>query len=229
MQGAVMVSQGAEAKVYRIRDYPLGSGGPVVATAIVKERFPKRYRHPDLDRAITSQRMKAEAKNMARAAKAGIAAPVVYHSDKRTSRIFMEDVGERSVKAILWADRGVGGTKYSESAVKVCSELGRVVALLHDADIVHGDLTTSNFVARSLDPLVLAPVDFGLSFGSASTEDKAVDLYVLERAFLCTHLESEGLVAEVLASYARQSTKSEQVLKRLEQVRQRGRKKLAFG
>jgi TP53 regulating kinase-like protein len=30
-------------------------------------------------------------------------------------------------------------------------------------------------------------IDFGLSFMSNSVEDKAVDLYVLERALLATH------------------------------------------
>ena len=36
-------------------------------------------------------------------------------------------------------------------------------------------------------------IDFGLSFNSASVEDKAVDLYVLERAFSSTHPDSESL------------------------------------
>ena len=34
-------------------------------------------------------------------------------------------------------------------------------------------------------------IDFGLSFFSALAEDKAVDLYVLERAFSSTHPEAE--------------------------------------
>ena len=36
-------------------------------------------------------------------------------------------------------------------------------------------------------------IDFGLSFISALAEDKAVDLYVLERAFASTHPNSEPL------------------------------------
>ena len=39
-------------------------------------------------------------------------------------------------------------------------------------------------------------IDFGLSFQSHSIEDKAVDLYVLERAFLSTHPNSEKFVNE---------------------------------
>jgi TP53 regulating kinase-like protein len=232
--GASFLGQGAEAKVYRIQDYTIGSEGEVVKTAIVKERFAKRYRHPELDRTITAQRTRSEAKNIARAIRAGIPAPRVYFVDKRAARIIMEDVGTRSVKALLWADHtatAATGRPYSNAARECCAELGRVVAMLHDADIVHGDLTTSNFMVRTDAPFVLAPIDFGLSFGSASVEDKAVDLYVLERAFLCTHLESDALVAAALDSYAVTSFpfKSQSVLRRLEQVRQRGRKKIAFG
>lgn len=41
-------------------------------------------------------------------------------------------------------------------------------------------------------------IDFGLSYNSTLAEDKAVDLYVLERAFLSTHPNSETLVSFVL-------------------------------
>ena len=45
-------------------------------------------------------------------------------------------------------------------------------------------------------------IDFGLSFISALVEDKAVDLYVLERAFSSTHPDSEPMFASVLSAYA---------------------------
>ena len=37
-------------------------------------------------------------------------------------------------------------------------------------------------------------IDFGLSFVSGKLEDKAVDIYVLKRAFISTHPGSEDLV-----------------------------------
>jgi TP53 regulating kinase-like protein len=37
-------------------------------------------------------------------------------------------------------------------------------------------------------------IDFGLSSGRCNIEEMAVDLYVLERAFLSTHPNSEHLV-----------------------------------
>lgn len=41
-------------------------------------------------------------------------------------------------------------------------------------------------------------IDFGLSFVSSLAEDKAVDLYVLERAFASTHSDSEPWFDAVL-------------------------------
>eukprot|EP00984_Skeletonema_dohrnii_P021095 scaffold10438_cov102-Skeletonema_dohrnii-CCMP3373.AAC.3 len=78
-----------------------------------------------------------------------------------------------------------------------------------------------------------------------SAEEKAVDLYVLERAFLSTHPESEPLVEEVLNGYREffeglgnsndGSTEgayghvAKAIFNRLEQVRLRGRKRECFG
>ena len=47
-------------------------------------------------------------------------------------------------------------------------------------------------------------IDFGLSYHSSLVEDKAVDLYVLERAFASTHPDSEPLFSAVLNAYARE-------------------------
>lgn len=46
-------------------------------------------------------------------------------------------------------------------------------------------------------------IDFGLAYTSMLAEDKAVDLYVLERAFTSTHPESEPLFSSVLDAYKR--------------------------
>jgi tRNA A-37 threonylcarbamoyl transferase component Bud32 len=51
----------------------------------------------------------------------------------------------------------------------------------------------------------------------------------LERAFLSTHPRLSAVFAAVLAAYASAGAAQQTTLERLEQVRQRGRKKLAFG
>jgi TP53 regulating kinase-like protein len=62
--------------------------------------------------------------------------------------------------------------------------VGTELAMIHDQDCIHGDLTSSNIMIRD-DKLIW--IDFGLSYISTLAEDKAVDLYVLERALLSTH------------------------------------------
>ena len=75
-------------------------------------------------------------------------------------------------------------------------------------------------------------IDFGLGAQSATNpEDRAVDLYVLERAMASTHPGSDvRLVPRVLEAY-RTTCKSGhyQTMEKLAQVRLRGRKRLAFG
>ena len=74
-------------------------------------------------------------------------------------------------------------------------------------------------------------IDFGLSTQSLQDEDKAVDLYVLERAFTSTHpgFEGEAGFGEVLGVYGGSYKGAKRVLARLEEVRQRGRKRSMVG
>jgi len=133
----------------------------------------------------------------------------------------MERIDGTTLKQRIW--RGCP----REELEGLLAAVGAALAALHLNDLVHGDLTTSNLMVEAGRRLVL--IDFGLSFTSTLPEDKAVDLYVLERAFLSTHPGSEWMVEKLLACYASASPKLEPVLRKLQQVRQRGRKKLAFG
>lgn len=72
-------------------------------------------------------------------------------------------------------------------------------------------------------------IDFGLAGQSLQDEDKAVDLYVLERAFGSTHPEAEEGFQEVLRVYGGSYKGARVVLKRLEDVRMRGRKRSMIG
>lgn len=69
--------------------------------------------------------------------------------------------------------------------------MGRAVGELHSAGIIHGDLTTSNMLHQSSSPQNLFAhiwlIDFGLAQVSRLAEDRAVDLYVMERALTATH------------------------------------------
>lgn len=73
--------------------------------------------------------------------------------------------------------------------------IGQTLASLHTAQIIHGDLTTSNMMLRpspsTSKGYEIVLIDFGLSSHSNVPENLAVDLYVLERAFASTHPTSE--------------------------------------
>ena len=63
-----------------------------------------------------------------------------------------------------------------------------------------------------------------------SAEDKGVDLYVLERALLSTHPNTEWLFQEMMDSYKQQYGKGVgEVVKKFEEIRLRGRKRTMVG
>ncbi|KIM51686.1 hypothetical protein SCLCIDRAFT_1224240 [Scleroderma citrinum Foug A] len=120
-------------------------------------------------------------------------------------------------------------TEFGVTRDTLMSMIGVEIAKMHLADIIHGDLTTSNMMLRrETNDLVL--IDFGLAFHSTLVEDKAVDLYVLERAFASTHPDSEPLFGSVLASYEKRMGRHWlPIKKRLDDVRLRGRKRSMVG
>lgn len=128
--------------------------------------------------------------------------------------------------------------------------IGRVVGGLHRAGVIHGDLTTSNLMVKTektgnvdgIDVDVptkddgrpslegdIVLIDFGLAGQSVQDEDRAVDLYVLERAFGSSHPRTEQYFEDVLKGYAEGFKGAPTVLKRLEDVRMRGRKRSMIG
>ena len=60
---------------------------------VVKERFSKKYRNPDLDARLTKRRLLQEARNMARVAAAGrVRTPHLLLVERGSSSLFMERV-----------------------------------------------------------------------------------------------------------------------------------------
>ncbi|XP_028282573.1 EKC/KEOPS complex subunit TP53RK [Parambassis ranga] len=217
-----LIKQGAEARVYRAEFL----GKP----AIVKERFPKRYRHPALDEKLTHRRTTQEVRSILRCRKAGISVPVVYFVDYTSHCIFLEEItGSLTVSDYI---ASIQQCKEQE-LLRLAEQVGQILAKMHDEDVIHGDLTTSNMLLRcstvDIHQTDLVLIDFGLSYISALPEDKGVDLYVLEKAFLSTHPNTEVLFRKLLEGYAASSKKSPAVIKKLDEVRLRGRKRSMVG
>ncbi|MCJ1308822.1 serine/threonine-protein kinase bud32 [Agyrium rufum] len=141
-------------------------------------------------------------------------------------------------------------TKKDTKVKELMSKIGHAVGKMHNIGVVHGDLTTSNLILRpkrarmsqvngSSDQVKenlwaflegeVVLIDFGLSGQAVQDEDRAVDLYVLERAFGSTHPMAAGLFQDVLYAYGESYKGAKIALKRLEEVRMRGRKRSMLG
>ena len=168
--------------------------------------------------------------------------------------MIMEWVAGKTVREVMveGAKRRKEGVieRWEEGVEELMGKIGRAVGRMHEVGIVHGDLTTSNMMLRpgeilqqngvstigertetakeSLEGEIVL-IDFGLAGQSIQDEDKAVDLYVLERAFGSTHPEAEEGFQEVLKVYGESYKGAKVVLKRLEDVRMRGRKRSMLG
>ena len=122
-----------------------------------------------------------------------------------------------------------------KSLDRFAKELGRIIAVMHKSGIIHGDLTTSNVLIKQpydAEKPSLVMIDFGLSYvTSTPAEDKGVDLYVLERALLSSHPNTETLFEVLMESYKQNYTSKELqcVLTKFEEVRARGRKRTMVG
>ncbi|XP_077247896.1 protein kinase superfamily protein isoform X2 [Tasmannia lanceolata] len=214
----VLLKQGAEARVFESTF--LGR------RSIVKERFSKKYRHPSLDSKLTLKRLNAEARCMTKARKLGVSTPALYAMDPVLHTLTLEYVEGPAVKEILlvFGEHGV----IEEQMDDVATQIGNAIGKLHDGGLVHGDLTTSNMLLQNgTNQLVL--IDFGLSYTSTLPEDKAVDLYVLERALLSMHSSCGNVMDRILAAYRKSSKQWSATFNKLAQVRQRGRKRTMVG
>nr|GAT55353.1 bud32 protein kinase [Mycena chlorophos] len=243
---STLISQGAEAKVYKARLTSDESDPPV----LLKHRFQKGYRHPSLDSSLTRSRVTGEARALVKCLRAGVNVPGLRMVDAAEGILGIEWIDGLSVRKLLPGgtpeeedeeeeDTPEPLTEYGISVDVLMRLIGQELAKLHLADVIHGDLTTSNMMLRhprsfashdSSLPTQLVLIDFGLSYHSSLVEDKAVDLYVLERAFASTHPQSEPLFAQVLEAYEQGMGKEwAAVSRRLDDVRLRGRKRSMVG
>ncbi len=190
-----LLRKGAEADIYK------------TDSTVIKERIPKRYRIKELDEKLRKIRTRAESKLLQRAANI-ISAPKVLKQNLFS--IEMEYIDGPRVKDIL--DK--------KNFRQISAEIAKSIASLHNSEIIHGDLTTSNMLLK--DEKIYF-VDFGLGFFSKSAEGMAVDLHSLFETISSTHPEiSEEMSAIILSEYERAGGKKE-VIARLQKLKTRGR------
>ncbi|XP_066256406.1 EKC/KEOPS complex subunit TP53RK [Euwallacea similis] len=225
MEGFTLIKQGAEARLYQ--------GTYLGKQTIAKERFPKKYRHKHLDETITKERIKAETKVIVRCKTLGISTPMIFFVDFDRRTIFMEHF----IHSIVLKDF-IEQTAL-ETLLDLSIIIGNTLGKMHAGSIIHGDLTSSNMLLvnkhnkddfSNLKELKLVLIDFGLAHIDPSAEDKGVDLYVLERALLSTHVVADKIFPKILKGY-KEGYKGgfKEVLSKFEEVRARGRKRTMVG
>ncbi|KAF2716965.1 kinase-like protein [Polychaeton citri CBS 116435] len=221
-----LITQGAEALLFRTTFL-----APSTQCAL-KVRPAKQWRHPTLDKRLTRQRILAEARVLVKCKKEGVSVPSVLGMDWEAGWIAAEWIEGQTVKIAIRQRDASDEAGFTQLLAKI----GQAVGKLHASGIVHGDLTTSNMMLRpsgTTQPNNLSGeivlIDFGLATQAMQEEDRAVDLYVLERAFGSTHPKEEDRFGEVLKAYAQSFKGAKTTLRRLEDVRMRGRKKSMIG
>ena len=134
--------------------------------AILKARKKKDYRNSLLDQRIRKQRTIRECEIISEVKSFGVSTPLIYNMDTKNCTIIMQHIVGTVVNDL------------SESKlIKSCIEIGKIVGVMHKNGIMHGDLTTSNFIVSKGKMFVL---DFGLANKTNKSEDHAVDLRLLK-------------------------------------------------
>jgi len=179
---------------------------------LIKRRLKKSYRFLELDEKIRKQRTKREFNLLEKASKI-IPIPKIFTMDEKAKEITMEFIDGQKLSESL---------DFMKEKLEISKRIGINLAKLHDHDIIHGDLTTSNMVLKGSK---LYFIDFGLGFTSKRAEDKAVDLHLIREALEAKHFNIAKQCFEKILEGYEMSKCCKEVVQRLKKVESRGRYK----
>lgn len=195
-----LIAQGAEAKLFRKGD------------VLYKKRISKSYRIKKIDDMLRKSRTRREAKILEKLNLLLFPCPKLIKTD-RLETIEMEFIEGPKIRDIL----------EKSDYCSISAEIGERIAFLHNHEIIHGDLTTSNMIFK--DKVYF--IDFGLSFFSKRYEDKAVDIHLFRQAIESKHHAIwQEAFESFINSYKSHAKECKLILKRFEMVETRGRNKL---
>jgi len=193
-----IISQGAEAIISLNNDN------------IIKQRIKKSYRLPEIDGKLRKLRTRSEARILKKLQKI-IPVPKLIKIDEADKELVIEHI------------KGEKLSEYLEEIgyKKICKMITENISKMHDLDIIHGDLTTSNMIYKNNKVYL---IDFGLSFHSKKIEDKAVDLHLLKQALESKHyIIAEECFNIIIKNY--KAKDHEKIIEQLKKVESRGRYK----
>ena len=195
------LSRGAEAVIF-LQD-----------NKIIKERIKKSYRYFQLDVKLRKNRTKREL-NLLKKSSEIINVPKVIGNSE--TEIFMEYIQGEKLSNLV-DDMKVNDVN------RYFFVIGESLGKLHNKDIIHNDLTTSNILLFN-DEIYF--IDFGLGFISNKIEDKAYDLHILRNTLKSRHFtKHEKAFSRVIEGYKKISNDFKQIEERLKKIEKRGRYK----
>ena len=160
-----LIKKGAEADIY--------TGTWKNSKSLFKIRKIKTYRNSSLDSKIRRQRTIKESQMLSQVKSFGIPSPLVYFVNLEQSMIVMQEIPGKPVHDLP-----------ESKIIVICKQIGKLVGLLHKNGVMHGDLTTSNFI---LFKNIIYMIDFGLSQNTIKPEDHAVDLRLIKEILNSAH------------------------------------------
>ncbi|MEK6834490.1 MAG: KEOPS complex kinase/ATPase Bud32 [Thermoproteota archaeon] len=199
-----LIKKGAEADIYLTS----WNGNK----SILKLREKKDYRNPTLDRRIREHRTIHESSIMSDVKSFGVCSPLVYYVDTKMCKIYMQHMKGKLVRDLS-----------NQKVIKACEDIGKIVGRLHKNGIMHGDLTTSNFLSMKNKVFV---IDFGLAQRTDKIEDHAIDLRLFKEILNSAHADiMEKSWAGFLKGYKKiiGSSRHNRVLSQVSVIESRGR------
>ncbi|MEC7720767.1 MAG: KEOPS complex kinase/ATPase Bud32 [Candidatus Thermoplasmatota archaeon] len=187
-----VLHEGAEATVTK--------GSWLGRQAVLKSRRARSYRHPDLDRRLTRQRLAVEARVLSRLSSVGFPSPKLMFLDQRNSSMLLSRIEGRTLYDLLKSEDSSGDELFS---------LGGLIRRLHEIGISHGDLTTHNVMSTDEGELHL--IDFGLSRQSPELEHMGLDLQVLRECLGASHSDIDDAIDRVCEGYLENQALNEDV------------------
>lgn len=160
-----LIKKGAEADIY-VTEWQNSD-------AILKIRKSKNYRNPILDKNLRKQRTIKESQTIMEVKSFGIPVPLIYFVNLEKSSILMQRIPGKPIHDLP-----------ESKVITLAKQMGNLVGMLHENGIMHGDLTTSNFIFFQNKVYV---IDFGLSQKTIKPEDHAVDLRLIKEILNSAH------------------------------------------
>ena len=195
-----LIKLGAEAKIFKTKWQGLA--------AVKKTRVRKGYRNKALDSVLCRMRTKREAALLHKAKRLGVATPTILDINLETNELLLEYVS------------GVKAKECVENNIKLCKRIGESIAKLHNAGIIHGDLTMDNIIVRNGNAVF---IDFGLGFYSEKIEDKATDLLNLKKSLLALKPNLEREWKSIEKHYAKNAKRGSRIIQHIAKIERRAR------